>query len=667
MSDASGNTCQTGTTWQNWSDTIQFQPACFFQPTTVAELTSILSQAAQAGKPLRVVGSGHSWSLGAVPGPNPYVPGAPVDAYLVDLTALSPENSDADASLKAFYFKDTGGTQYVSVPPGTPQGWFGDNLANFNDPLHRHSNKHDAAATGSMGPAPDINIGGFVANGCHGTGFEQPTVSDMVVAIEMLTVNANGQVVAQAYAIDANVAQALVQNNVTSVPPVVAPETMLAARVALGTLGVITKIIFALEPLFNVAALDEIAPVDLLFPANGDPTNLETLVTSTDYVEIFWFPYNTNLWVKRFSRNTGAPQFQGKVVGFNWIVSEMAALTNGLLGKLFQIFPAVTPLMQQIFFAGLEVFMGGRKLQALPFDQDWNPASDPIVPVPRAYLYQLKYFRNIVDLEHTVPVPAKAGGGYDFSKVMSAWQDAVNKINSMQAQGQYPISITVHLRFIKNSTALLSPAWQSNPADHTCYIEFISYTEQLPQYTTFAQTVIPQWEALGGLPHWAKIFQIVTGAYANSHQKLDARGTLQPFLDLRSQADPKNMFVNDFVERLLFGQPTAKQAASAAPAAVAAPAAQPTWTYRPRGRRAASVNFTAQAPGCSARGARLFQDAAAGAAVLVDESGTGHTLAVSTDPASGSVTYRLVTPSSLLAPREVFLRLEEVLRETAGA
>jgi FAD/FMN-containing dehydrogenase len=547
---------QNRTTWQNWSNTIQFEPSFFFQPTTIAELSAILRQAVQAGKAVRAVGSGHSWSLGAVPGAAAYVPNAEIDGYLIDLTQLNPTNAAADPSLKAFYFKDSAGTQYVAVPPGTPQGWFADNLADVNDPLHEYSNEHDPAAIGSMGPAPDINLGGFVANGCHGTGWDQATVSDLVVAIEMLTVDAAGAVVMRTIATSSEIAKLLTNNKVTFAPITVSPDMLLGARVALGAFGIVTKLVFVLEPLFNVAVLDEIADVDLLFPPNGDPSNLEQLVTSTDYVEIFWFPYNRQLWVKRFSRSDMAPQHEAKVLGLHFIVSELAALTHGLLGEFFKLFPLATPPLLQILFENVKLFMGERHLRALSFNDDWDASTDPVVPVQHAYSYQSKYFTNFLDLEHTVPIVAKTGGGYDFTKVIAAWQEAVNAIGALEAQGQFPVTINIHLRFVNNSNALLSPAWQANDTTHTCYIEFISFSEQLREYTEYAERVIPKWESYGGLPNWGKILQVYPQAYADSYAKLRNRGTLAPFLTLRQQMDPRNIFMNDFLNQLLLGSPS---------------------------------------------------------------------------------------------------------------
>ncbi|HYO58569.1 D-arabinono-1,4-lactone oxidase [Archangium sp.] len=672
MSESGTSGGSRTTMWQNWADTIEFQPAYFFQPTTYNDLLSVLQQASQARKPVRVVGSGHSWSLGAVPGSQPYQQGAEVDGFLIDLSNMQPENSGADPYLKAFYFKDPGGTQYVAVPPGTPQGWLADNAANDNDPLHRHSNAHAASAPSSMGPAPDITLGGFIANGCHGTGWGEPTVSDLVVAIEVLTIDSTGRVVPRAFTGTQEMAQLLTQHGITKAPPEVSPDAMRALRVSLGALGVITRFVLKLEPMFNVGVLDEYTDVATLFPSSGDTTHLETLVTSSDYVEIFWFPYNTQLWVKRYQRMNAAPQFPEKVVGFNWIVSELSALTQGKLGELFAEWPATTPLTLQTFFWGLKLLMR-RELKAVPFQQDFDPKSDPIVRVNKAYLYQTKYFHNLIDLSYTLPITAKAGGGFDFTKVMSAWNEAIAQINAMQKSQKYPVSLNVHIRFIKNSDSLLSPANQQDAATHTCYIEYLSFSEQLEPYTEYTQTVGPEWAAHGGLPHWAKIFQLVPDGYTDSRQKLRDRGLLNPFLTQREALDPQGFFVNNFLEQLLgVTAPTlqaAKKVAASGPRPVTRAQAEPVAVQRFRVEAAGTVRAltslpTIEAPVKSPRGCSLVHDPQQKIAALIDEEGWGHFMSYHVDAGTGEVTYRLLTRSKFLSPREIFDRVGEALRES---
>lgn len=666
------NTCENGKSWQNWADTIEFTPTTLCQPTTFDELKNALESAQAQNLPVRVAGSGHSWSLGAVPGPQPYQEGANINAFLIELTNMNPKNSLRDPYLKATYFQDSSQNWYVAIPPGTGQGWLGENAANdpMNDPLHLHSNQHPALALTSMGPAPDITLGGFVANGCHGTGWAQPPVGDFVYAIEVLTVDSSGNVVVQSYAASSQVAQAVIAKGVTKSTPQVSPAAIQAFRASIGALGIITRIVLTVVPLFNVAHLDEIAELDGLFPTDGNPANLQTLVTSTDYVEIFWFPFTTQLWVKRYSSDNSQPQFVDKVTGFTWITSILAALTGNLLGDLFAAIPRATPITMQVFWYFMKIFMGGRTLQSYNFSQDFNPASDPIVPVQDAYLYQRMYFRNLLDLEYTVPIPQNNDATFDFSGVMTAWNEAYSQVIKMSEQPSpiYPVNISIHLRFIKNSDSFLSPANQENASTHTCYIEFLSFSQQCQQYQQYGGIVEPQWAALGGLPNWAKMIQVWPDAAVDAHQKLQARGQLSPFMQWQQTMDPKGVFENNYLGQVLQGQPAVPVQVCPTPAAKAAqpePVAVKTFAVDNAqwGRilRATSVPNLARSPG----GNLLAHDPNTGIAMLVDETSHGHYMDYHFDGAANEVKYSLLTDSKLLAPRDVMLRVEEVLLHAA--
>ncbi|MGH9827021.1 MAG: D-arabinono-1,4-lactone oxidase, partial [Blastocatellia bacterium] len=481
-----------------------------------------------------------------------------IDAYLIHLGNMNPENCAQDPYLKAYYFADSSGTPYVAVPGGTTQGWIADNAANLNDLFNRFSNKHQDLALASMGPAPDITLCGFIANGCHGTGLQEPTVSDLVYAIEVVTVGDNGIAAPQAFAVNQEIADLLNKNHVTKATAQAAPRLMQALRVSLGSCGIITKLIFQLEPMFNVAHLDEYAEMADIFPLDGgDTTNLETLVTSCDYIEIFWFPYNTQLWIKRYSKTNAPTQHELKVLGFDWITSELSVLTGGLLGTLFEWFPEATPLILQVLFFGQKELMQ-RPLAAYDFSQDFNPSQDPIVKVRTAYLYQTKVPTNILDLSYAVPIPRtqESPAKYDFSQVLQAWNDVVNTINSMQHQGVYPVNLNVHARFIKNSDSFLSPANWSDDAIYTCDIEYLSFSEQLDEYAEFSAAIGPAWMSYG-LPHWAKMFQLIPNSYAEAHQRLEESGNLKNFLPVRAKMDPSAIFDNDFLNEILIGEPTA--------------------------------------------------------------------------------------------------------------
>ncbi len=586
-----------GCSWEsryqhNWSKTINLcvDPAANVQsPTTFDQLTQALGKALSAdgtpnGTKVRVLSSGHSWSLGIVPGntgyplptqdqPAPFVTAK--DGQLIDISGMNPEGDDPYLSPKIF--QDSTGTAYVAVPPGTQQGWIAQYAAG------------KGYALGSMGPAPQITLGGFVANGCHGTGWDQPTVSDFVVGIEVVTFQPTHhedggayEVVPMAYALNQEIADKIQANDVVRASTItVSPEALDALRVSLGALGVITKLVFQLEPLPLVQYLDEIAPVTTgnckgVFDSTA---NLRQLVTSCDYTEIFWFPFNdasqkttymshfgpndgksaqvtvygNQLWVKRYTvaPSNSSPQFEKKVTDVIDKTSNLAGMYGGTLAWILKHIGVLTPMINQFSFQQLKAFMGNRQMRSLDFASDWQAADDPIVPINVGYIYQKQYFTSIIDLSWALPIP-DVEGVPDFTNVVTAWNELQGVIDHYAGNSSYPVNLTVHLRFVKNSPSLLSPANQADASTHTCFIEYLSFTNDLELYKKVTETVVTKWYDIGGLPHFAKAFQLGgSDINAKLQTRLAARDRLADFNRYRTQLDPGKFFENRFLSDLL--------------------------------------------------------------------------------------------------------------------
>ena len=75
------------------------------------------------------------------------------------------------------------------------------------------------------------------------------------------------------------------------------PDVLECARLGLGALGVLTSVTFVVEPLF---ALDAHESADALGRGHGERTTSSP--TSTDHVDMYWFPHTDRLLTKRNNR-----------------------------------------------------------------------------------------------------------------------------------------------------------------------------------------------------------------------------------------------------------------------------------------------------------------------------------------------------------------------------
>src|SRR5205823_3353876 len=115
-------------------------------------------------------------------------------------------------------------------------------------------------------------IGGAIAVGAHGTDFTIGGMEDRI--LQMKIVDARGEL----RILDANHAD------------------MAAARVALGTLGIIYSLTLQLEPQFDVAMTVRSLPVERVLAEFAD------LQASCAFLEMFWFPFQNDMWVYMMDR-----------------------------------------------------------------------------------------------------------------------------------------------------------------------------------------------------------------------------------------------------------------------------------------------------------------------------------------------------------------------------
>jgi FAD/FMN-containing dehydrogenase len=192
-------------TWANWAGNVQATPRQIVQPASLDELGAALRDAATHDDVVRVAGAGHS-----------FAPLCATRGTLLDLSLLA-------------------GIDRIDPETGDATIWAGTRLYNLGGPLL------DAGrALLNQGDIDRQALAGAVSTGTHGTGRKYGSFSSAVRAVEIMC--ADGEIVT----IDTS-----------------EPLRLRAAALALGLLGVLTRITLATGPAYklreqNVAlSLDE--------------------------------------------------------------------------------------------------------------------------------------------------------------------------------------------------------------------------------------------------------------------------------------------------------------------------------------------------------------------------------------------------------------------------
>lgn len=236
--------------WQNWAGNVLATPSDRRAPTTVAEVSDVVTAAAERGDRVKCVGAGHS-----------FTPAAATDGVLVSLDDLTGIESIVPT-------RDAAGR----VDGADVTVWAGTRLHRLGPLLWDLG-----LAQQNLGDFAEQSLAGAVSTGTHGTGCGAPGLPATVVGLQLVTAD----------------------GSVFSCSPTSHPEVFEAARLGIGALGVITKMTIRCVPAFALRA--EESPWTL----SAALRDLEGFARSADHAEFFWFPHTDAITVKRNTRLPG--------------------------------------------------------------------------------------------------------------------------------------------------------------------------------------------------------------------------------------------------------------------------------------------------------------------------------------------------------------------------
>jgi L-gulonolactone oxidase len=459
--------------WKNWVGN-QRSDAAVVAPRTLEKLIEAVvrdpheqpapagggdSGEAPASRRIRAAGGGYSWS-----------PLVPDSGLIIDCQHLDRElNADKN-------------------PPNIIEVECGMTIETLTEKVRKRgmSTGHPMTLVSpTLFPRP--TVGGAIAPGCHGTGSGTGGFADQIV--EMTIVKADGSV----ETIDSNHAD------------------MPAARVALGTFGIIYSVKIALVPAFNVITEIRKLPIDTVL---GE---LPQILKSYEFLEFFWFPFQQNMCVFLMNRTDAPPDPK------TWWTKLSTKLQTALEDTMSRTLipwiatkaPRLTPILSKL--ASSVAFREQVKVQT----------SDD------AFHFQHSY-PKCWDCSYSVPV----------EHAPKAWRTAIELVNEYADAHLYPINLAVHGRFTGKSTSWIAPDY-GRP---TAYVE-VTAVKATRYWKSFFRNAESRWTQLpGARPHWSKLYWDFDRLY-DQYERMDS------FLEARERWDPERVFLNEFLEKQVFKLP----------------------------------------------------------------------------------------------------------------
>jgi FAD-linked oxidoreductase len=425
-------------TWVNWSGQQRCTPARLECPADETELIDVVRRAAADGLVVRPVGSGHSFGALCV-----------TDGVQVDLSRLD---------------------QLLSVDPvtGVARAQAGMTLHDLSNALHRQG-----LALESLGDIDKQTLAGALATATHGTGAKFGNISSQLVGGRLVTADGSVRELADD------------------------PDLLRAARVSLGSLGVLSEVSLQTVPAFRLHKRE--APARLRDVLDG----LDELVAAHDHVEFYAVPWSRKALVFMSRRTDEAADPPSALR--TWFTDDLLAnRALELLQRTGRRLPRAHPVIGRVTGAAMS---GSTRLDD----------SHRVFVAERRVLF--------TESEWALP--------------RAAAREAMEAVISLVERGRLPVSFPIEVRFAAADDAMLSTAHGRD----TAYVAVHQYvgSEWEPYFRAVEEVMLD----LDGRPHWGKRHEASAEVLAPRYPDWER------FAEMRARLDPDGLFVNDHLARTL--------------------------------------------------------------------------------------------------------------------
>ncbi|QIO05050.1 D-arabinono-1,4-lactone oxidase [Acinetobacter shaoyimingii] len=419
--------------WSNWSGYCQSQPKKIVTPNDLEQLQTMVAE----HEKIRVVGAGHS-----------FTPLVQTNETLISLDRFS---------------------NVHHVDQTTCQSTLGAGIRLYD--LGAYLQPYDQALI-NQGDIDQQSLAGAISTGTHGTGADLQCLSAYVEGFELL--KANGELI-----------QCSRNENI---------DIFHAGRVALGSLGILTKITMQNRAKYKLKERIQLAPVQ------ESLDQFTALMKTHRHLEYFIFPYTNQLMLKTLdlTEDEIRPRVESKPSEdqlLKWCceISQKMPFLTGYLQNLVGVFVKPTEFVNW----SSEIF-------ASPRDTKFN------------------------EMEYQIPIEH---GIECVKEVIATFKKF--KINSF-----FPIE----LRVVKGDDIWLSPFYQQDSIS----ISVHQYFKQSPRKVF--DLIEPIFQKYHGRPHWAKMHQL------NQRQLKALYPKWNDFIEIGAAVDPQKKFLNPYLEHLMMAK-----------------------------------------------------------------------------------------------------------------
>ncbi|CAG8515017.1 13628_t:CDS:2 [Cetraspora pellucida] len=491
--------------WHNWGQNQKCSPAEIFRPVNLHDLKKIVKKAKQNNKKIRCAAAAHSWSSLSV-----------TSGYLVIVTDLNDIKIQYNERLK---------TWTVTTEAGVYLKDLDKKLRNHDPPLTM-----DSATVLNT-----VTTSGIVSTGSHGAKCASSNISDKVISFQIIT--SDGKLHEFSDEID--------------------PVEMNAARINFGLLGIIYKLTFKVEPMFNLMMKD-------VFPniSDWEPENLKNDVLNCDSIEIFYWPFNAvgleekndKIWVKTWKRtdlNVTVNPIEAKLLGD---FQNFGTKFGDHLYEHMVKFPDSTPYITNLVF-NIGLNHESENILQAPDAIHYQHGTDNVPCMDVEFAFKINHL-ELVNQGYKWQIPAYTKliiilqKFKDFSNVIEEFNYIVKRVYELAAENKYPLNLTAEFRINKASKCLLAPTYDEDPNAYYCLMEILS-VNGTQGFLDFSIELAKRWmEKYNAIPHWDKMWEHVPNIIPYLRNLMGKR--LEEFEKIRAKYDHHEYFFdNDSLRRLL--------------------------------------------------------------------------------------------------------------------